>query len=115
MAWLRRQVRANVMSDELDDIGEFEGISDDEAERDKMRGNNVVSHTSYSIYLGSEVTPGRPITLPPERVHIPHPKQGVVAETRPSESSRWPACSYQPWFQSRESYKASSKSSSDPA
>ena len=89
--------------------------ADDEAERDKMRGNNVVSHTSYSIYLGSEVTPGRPITLPPERVHIPHPKQGVVAETRPSELSRWPACSYQPWFQSRESYKASSKSSSDPA
>lgn len=34
MAWLRRQVRANVMSDELDDIGEFEGVSDDEAERE---------------------------------------------------------------------------------
>ena len=79
--------------------------ADDEAERDKMRGNNVVSHTSYAIYLGSEVTPGRPITLPPERVALPHPKQGVVAETRPSEASRWPACSHQPWFQSRDSYK----------
>ena len=65
--------------------------TDDQAERDRMRGSDVISHTCYAIYLASETTPERTVTLPPEVA-----AQGCPEHRRQEWCSkfRWPAKTY---------------------
>ena len=66
--------------------------TDDQAERDRMRGSDVISHTCYAIYLASETTPERTVTLPPEVA----PLKGCPEHRRQEWCSkfRWPAKTY---------------------
>ena len=82
---------------------------DDSGENDRMRSADILSHSCHAIYLGSEVTPGRPLTLPTDDL-LPWP-----AKTRPGKLALLPDVPLSPSVSSTLGAPAAAPAADEPA